>query len=99
MDILQKIYDLLLVKKELRKFGLDFTNYTITQQAKTNCNSLQVINNGTSNVSINNALVLIGGQTFTVEGNNDEILVDILTITFDNLGINSCVIIRKTYFN
>ena len=96
-NILQSILSVISQPKPLRKYSLDFTPYQKTQQAKTDCNSFQVINVGTSSLRINNALTLITGQTFTSEGNENEIITDAITITFDNLGTNNCVVVRKTY--
>ena len=82
---------------EYRKFDIDITNYSTTQQVRSNCNSIQFVNLGTSNVSINANIVLITNQTFTVEGNENELCIGVFLVTFDNTGTNNCAVIKKNF--
>ena len=81
----------------LRKYDIDITAYQVTQQVKSNCNSIQFINLGTSNVTINQNITLITNQTFTIEGNENEECVGVFLLTFDNLGTNNCAVIKKNF--
>jgi hypothetical protein len=81
----------------LRKYDIDITSYSQTQQVKSNCNSIQFVNLGTSTVTINQNITLITNQTFTIEGNDNEICVGIFLLTFDNLGTNNCSVIKKNF--
>ena len=82
----------------LRPFDLDFTSYVATQQVKTNCNSIQFINVGTNTVKINGTVELITNQTFTIEGNENEICTATLLLSFINTGgSNNCTVIKKNF--
>ena len=81
----------------MQKFDIDIVSYQTTQQVVSNCNSIQFINIGTSNLIINNSLTLITNQTFTVEGNEGELCVATFLIKFDNSGTNSVTVVRKNF--
>lgn len=81
----------------MQKFDIETVAYSTTQQVKSNCNSIQFINVGLSTVTINNSITLITNQTFTVEGNENEICVTTFLLTFDNTSTNNCVVIRKNF--
>jgi hypothetical protein len=79
------------------RYGVQINAYEQNQQIKSNCNSIQFYNQGTSNVTINNQLTLIGGQSFTIEGNENEMCVTDFNLTFDNTAVNNCLVTKKTY--
>ena len=81
----------------LQKYTVQLNAYETNQQLKSMCNSIQFYNAGTSSVTINNQLTLIGGQSFTIEGNENEICITDFILTFDNTAINNCLVTKKTY--
>jgi hypothetical protein len=78
-----------------KKYSLSIQVYSQAQQIMPGYNSIQFINTGTSNVIINNQLTLITNQTFTSEDNMDRECDTQLSLSFDNLGTNQCVVLTK----
>ena len=73
-----------------------FQLYNIPQELRSDCNSLTVINTGTSTAIIEGLEILPGAQYFA-PGNEDELNETRYRLSFDNLGTNVVVVIRKIY--
>ena len=79
-----------------REFYEYFQLYNIPQELRSDCNSLTVINNGTSNAIIE-GLPITPGQQYYSPGNENEINTTRYRLSFDNTGSNSVLVIRKIY--
>ena len=73
-----------------------FQLYNIPQELRSDCNSLTVINTGTS-IAIIEGLQILPGQQYHAPGNEDELNETRYRLSFDNLGTNVVVVIRKIY--
>jgi len=80
-----------------QKYSIDITSYQKTQQVSSDCNTLQFVNLGTNAVTINNAITLITNQTFTIEGNENEICTTTFLLTFATGGTSNCAVIKKNF--
>ena len=73
-----------------------FQLYNIPQELRADCNSLTVINTGTSTAIIE-GLEILPGQQYFAPGNEDELNETRYRLSFDNLGTNVVLVIRKIY--
>jgi len=73
-----------------------FQLYNIPQELRADCNSLTVINTGTS-IAIIEGLEVLPGQQYYAPGNEDELNETRYRLSFDNLGTNVVLVIRKIY--
>ena len=81
----------------LYEYNIDMQTYTQSGKIVADCNGIEFINVGTSNVLINSTLPLAPQGSWSVDGNSLETDRTPYTITFDNTGINNCVVNRKLY--
>jgi len=82
--------------RDIRKFYEYFQLYNIPQELRSDCNSLTVINTGTSTAIIE-GLEVLPGQQYYAPGNEDELNETRYRLSFDNLGTNVVLVIRKIY--
>lgn len=80
----------------MRKFYEYFQLYNIPQELRADCNSLTVINTGTS-IAIIEGLEVLPGQQYYAPGNEDELNETRYRLSFDNTGTNVVLVIRKIY--
>lgn len=80
----------------MRKFYEYFQLYNIPQELRSDCNSLTVINTGTS-IAIIEGLEIQPGEQYYAPGNEDEINETRYRLSFDNTGTNVVLVIRKIY--
>ena len=73
-----------------------FQLYNIPQELRADCNSLTVINTGTSTAIIE-GLEVLPGQQYYAPGNEDELNETRYRLSFDNTGTNVVLVIRKIY--
>ena len=73
-----------------------FQLYNIPQELRADCNSLTVINTGTSTAIIE-GLEILPGQQYYAPGNENELNETRYRLSFDNLGTNVVLVIRKIY--
>ena len=73
-----------------------FQLYNIPQELRADCNSLTVINTGTS-IAIIEGLQVLPGEQYYAPGNEDELNETRYRLSFDNLGTNVVLVIRKIY--
>lgn len=83
----------------MQKYNINILVYQNTQFVTSECNSITFINYGTSVVTIQQGIVLANGQSFTVEGNENELCIQQFLVTFDNTGTNNCTVVKKNYTN
>lgn len=76
-----------------------FQLYQNSDYVESNCAEIIFINNGTSNVTLNNTLLLQPTQSFSTDGKNGEMDTTRYNLDFGVSGNNSCVVIRKMYQN
>jgi len=61
-------------------------------------NSITFLNQGTNDILIDQVIQLSFGQSFVIQGNDNEICRHRFYIAFiDTGGTNGCAVIRKTY--
>lgn len=77
------------------KYSVSTNVYDKVQKIEPGFNTLQIVNLGVSNVIVNNIFELITNQTYTIEGNENEVCVSVQTISFAAGGGNKCLVIRK----
>lgn len=82
--------------RDIRKFYEYFQLYNIPQELRSDCNSLTVINTGTS-IAIIEGLQVLPGEQYYAPGNQDELNETRYRLSFDNLGTNVVLVIRKIY--
>ena len=80
----------------IRDFYEYFQLYNIPQELRADCNSLTVINTGTS-TAILEGLQILPGQQYYAPGNEDEKNTTRYRLSFDNTGTNVVLVIRKIY--
>jgi len=73
-----------------------FQLYNIPQELRADCNSITVINTGTSNAIIDGLIILPGTQYYA-PGNENEFNTSRYRLSFDNSGTNEALVIRKIY--
>jgi hypothetical protein len=73
-----------------------FQLYNIPQELRADCNSLTVINTGTSTAIIE-GLEVLPGEQYYAPGNVDELNETRYRLSFDNTGTNVVLVIRKIY--
>jgi len=83
----------------MQKYNINILVYQTTQFVSSECNSITFINYGTSVVTIQQGIVLANGQSFTIEGNENELCIQQFLVTFGNTGTNNCTIVKKNYTN
>jgi len=85
--------------RNLQKYEIAVLQYSNTQFVQTFCNSITFYNVGTSTLLIEQSIPLANGQTFTITGNDNEICVKQILVTFSGEGTNNAVIIKKFYID
>lgn len=83
----------------MQKYDINILQYSNTQYVHSDCNSITFINYGTSVALINQAIQIANGQSFTIEGNENEICVEQFLLTFSGAGTNNVVVVRKMFIN
>lgn len=81
---------------KLTKFREEFTLINQTQEIRSECNSLTVINIGTADAIIN-GVTIAPGEQYYVQGNENEINDTRYTISFSGAGTEQVQLIRKIY--
>jgi hypothetical protein len=83
----------------LDSYNNDIQTYNAGGKILANCAEIAFINQGTSNVLINNALMLAPNASIGFNGNRYEFDTTPYSIIFQNTGaqVNNCVVIRKYY--
>lgn len=83
----------------LQKYNIVISNYQQNTRVDSQCAEITFFNNGNANVVINNALTLLPGQPFSINGNVHELDVTNYLISFSGTVGQSqnCVVIRKYY--
>lgn len=80
------------------KYNITFQQYTQNQNSViSNCAEITFINNGTSNLLLNNTLELKPTQSLTITAEQYEMDTTIYQVTFDAFTGNKCTIIKKNY--
>ena len=79
-----------------RRFYEYFQLYNIPQELRADCNSLTVVNTGTS-IAIIDGLEIANGDQYVAPGNEDEFNETRYRLSFDNTGTNIVLAIRKIY--
>jgi hypothetical protein len=70
--------------------------YSIPQELRADCNSITVVNIGTSVAFIDGLAIAVGDQYVSL-GNENEFNTTKYRLSFDNLGDNQVLVIRKIY--
>jgi hypothetical protein len=73
-----------------------FQLYNQPQEVRANCNELTIINIGTSTAFIE-GLELAAGDQYVSPGNENEFNETRYRLSFNNLGTNVVLVIRKIY--
>jgi hypothetical protein len=80
----------------MKTFYEYFQLYNIPQELRADCNELTVVNIGTSSAFIEGLEILPGDQ-YVSNGNENELNQTRYRLSFDNLGDNVVLAIRKIY--
>lgn len=64
---------------------------------RSDCADITFFNNGTSNVTLNSALVINPGSSITLSANGGEIDRTVYTYFFSGAGQNKLIVFRKVY--
>lgn len=85
----------------MQKYKNDFLNYYADTAVKSNCADITFINQGSTNVTINSALLLRPGNSITFSANAGELDLTIYNAAFTASPglVNVLVVIRKIYIN
>jgi hypothetical protein len=83
-------------EKQLIEFTESSETVTSTKAVKSDCNSITIINTGTTQATVNSA-VLNPGDQYISQGNNLEINRTVYNIAYTGAGVQEVTIIRKTY--
>jgi hypothetical protein len=84
----------------LLEYNIDMQSYVSSQRVVSNCNEIGFINQGTSTVVINSAIVLAPQGSWSNNGNMKETDRTPYTLTFQGdpaTTTNYCVVTRKLY--
>lgn len=73
-----------------------FQLYNIPQELRADCNELTIVNLGTS-VAIIDGLEIANGDQYIAPGNENEMNETKYRLSFDNIGTNIVLVIRKIY--
>jgi hypothetical protein len=81
-----------------QKFYVETKVFYTSQNIESNCNDITFINQGTTNLTIMDVLIL-PNQSLRITGNSGEIDTTVYTLTFDTLVStgNLCTVIRKLF--
>ena len=79
-----------------RRFYEYFQLYNVPQELRADCNELTIVNLGTS-VALIDGLEIANGDQYVAPGNEDEFNETRYRLSFDNLGTNVVLCIRKIY--
>lgn len=80
----------------LRQFYEYFQLYNTPQEIRSECNSITIINIGTSTAIIE-GLQIVPGAQYVVLGNQDELNMTRYRLSFTGAGTEQVLIIRKIY--
>ena len=78
------------------KFYEDFILYNQPSEIKSDCNSLTVVNTGTTTAILNGLEILPGGQ-YISQGNESELNTTRYRVSFSGVGTEQVYVIRKIY--
>ena len=83
----------------MKQYEVNFLSTQANKQYQFECaNTIQFVNTGVATVVINQSVYLSSGQTFTIEGNENEICITSFNVNFIVAeGATNCLIIVKTY--
>lgn len=70
--------------------------YSIPSELRADCNTITVVNIGTS-IAIIDGLQLLAGDQYVSDGNENELNTTKYRLSFDNSAINQVLVIRKIY--
>ena len=70
--------------------------YSIPSELRSDCNSITVVNVGTSVAFIDGLAIAVGNQ-YVSQGNENELNTTKYRLSFDNFGDNQVLVIRKIY--
>ena len=84
--------------KSFQKFYIETKVFYTSQNIESDCNDITFINQGTTNFTIMDVL-LLPNQSLRITGNNGEIDTTTYILTFDTLIStgNLCTVIRKLF--
>lgn len=85
------------VKIGFYKMGLEYQVYRDTAQIPSSCNSIIFKNQGTANVVLDDMVIILPGQVFSISGNAGEILERSFNTIFTGAGTKELVVISKVY--
>lgn len=80
----------------LIKFREEFTLVNRTQEIKSDCNTISIINIGTATAVIN-GIAITTGQQYYVQGNENEFNETRYMLSFSTAGTEIVQVIRKIY--
>jgi hypothetical protein len=79
-----------------RKYITETKTFQQSGQTDTNANSVIFVNQGTSNVTVDNFL-LTPNQSWNITGNVDEMNVKVYSFNFSGAGVNQLTVVLKRY--
>jgi hypothetical protein len=80
----------------MQRYTTETKVYYQSGSSPSDCNSILFINTGTTNVNVE-GLVLTPAQSWSVDGNENEINVKYYNFVFNGVGNNSLTIIIKRF--
>lgn len=85
----------------IRKYKIDFLQYTSTGSVLSDCADITFYNNGSNPVTINNAITLYQGQSLSFQANNDELDTTTYYFSFPTSSTlsSNLTVLRKNYIN
>ena len=85
---------------ERQKYRVDFLSYPTNNYVKSACGDITFYNQGSTNVTINNTLVIRPGGSVSLSANAGEIDDTIYNFAFTDVPglVNEIVIMRKIFF-
>jgi hypothetical protein len=79
-----------------RKYITETKTFQQSGQTDTNANSVIFVNQGTTNVTVDNFL-LTPNQSWNITGNVDEMNVKVYSFNFSGAGVNQLTVVLKRY--
>lgn len=83
----------------LQKYKIDILNYTTDGSVKSDCADITFLNQGSTNIVINNSIIITPGNSLNLSANFNEIDITIYQFYFiPNLNRpNKLIVFRKIY--
>lgn len=81
----------------MQDYKIDILTLNSQQEVRSDCADITFFNNGTSIITLNNAVTLPAGSSISFTANKGEIDRTIYRISFSNTGNKFCTIFRKKY--